>query len=64
MFGSVIDYGVPGEKCVNVFGDKSVGEAHYPTAVAAYRALWESIHGAGSWSKNPWVFALTFRRLS
>jgi hypothetical protein len=26
----------------------------------AYRWLWESINGAGSWEKNPWVVALTF----
>lgn len=31
--------------------------------VAAYRDLWESINGAGSWAKNPYVWALTFKRI-
>lgn len=27
---------------------------------ALFRNLWESIHGAGAWEKNPWVLAITF----
>jgi len=28
-----------------------------------YADLWNSIHGAGSWAENPWVWVMKFRRL-
>ncbi len=35
-----------------------------PTAVGAYRYLWESINGAGSWDANPLCWAISFKRIT
>jgi len=34
-----------------------------PSPVVAYRDLWESIHGPGSWDANPWVWVITFETI-
>lgn len=33
-------------------------------AIASYQSLWESINGAGSWDANPWVWAISFKKVS
>jgi hypothetical protein len=38
------------------------GVDHDGTPRDAYRALWEQINGAGSWSANPWVWVVEFKR--
>jgi hypothetical protein len=35
-----------------------------PDMHTAWRYGWEHIHGLGSFDSNPWVFAITFRRVS
>ena len=31
--------------------------------IAGYAQIWESINGVDSWNKNPWVWAVSFKRV-
>lgn len=35
----------------------------WPTAREAFRDLWQSINGPDSWTVNPWVFVIEFKRI-
>ena len=41
--------------------DVAGGSLNAPTAVEAFRALWEYINGDGAWRENPWVWVVAFR---
>lgn len=41
-----------------------VGHELHESAVGAFSAVWEALHGPGAWDANPWVFAVTFRTLT
>ena len=32
--------------------------------IPTYAHLWNEINGAGAWAKNPWVWAISFKRVS
>lgn len=60
--------GIQSRKIYSAFAPHTVfgvgeGEYHAPSAVSAFRDLWDSINGPGSWDANPWVAAYSFKRV-
>ncbi len=66
--------GVRVERLQDISPDDCIAEGAWPIAhrelgrgdeaVAAYRQLWESIHGPGSWAANPWVWVIEFKAVT
>lgn len=37
--------------------------AGHTNHLSAFKPSWDAINGAGSWASNPWVWAITFRKI-
>lgn len=57
------------ERLNKISHDDACAEGIYSTAggkaacIDRYAELWESINGAGSWAKDPWVWVIEFKRV-
>lgn len=62
--GKLVKYGIP-----DADGYPGTDDIGWPwedwriSPVDAYRKLWESINGPGSWDENPFVWCISFRRV-
>ena len=56
------DEGIIQQKTTGWFSVPGINGAG-TTARAAYALLWNSINGANSWNKNPWVWVVEFKQI-
>ena len=61
--GDAMAEGVLPQDCPLLHAGGRGGQGFSCDYIGGYRALWESIHGAGSWALNPWVWVIEFRRI-
>lgn len=51
-----------GAEAIEVGGEDGVSMSDFSHR-EGYAKLWDQIHGPGSWASNPWVWAITFKRV-
>ena len=51
------------EGCTGKYGHLFGSDVTIEHPIEQYKELWESINGEGSWGNNPWVWAISFKRI-
>ena len=51
------------EGCSGKYGHLFGSDVTIEHPIEQYKDLWESINGEGSWGNNPWVWAISFKRI-